>query len=237
MQSLQGKKAIITGAGRGVGKAIAIALSKEGVEVGLIARTEANMTETANEIKRSGEIAYSAVADVSNYDAVAEAVRHLQQQLGKVDILINNAGIASMGSTADMSVDEWEHIFRVNVFGVYYVTKTILPSMIENRGGDIITISSSAGVRANANAGAYSASKFAVTGFMESLMGEVRKHNIRVSTLMPSTIATDMAAGLGIVKDGERIMQPEDIAEFVVHQLKLDNRLFVKSASLWGTNP
>lgn len=237
MQSLKGKKAIITGAGRGVGKAIAIALSKEGVEVGLIARTNTNITEIANVINNTGGVAFPEVADVSNYDDVTSAIQRLQQQLNKVDILINNAGVASMGSTVDMSVEDWEHIFRVNVFGVYYVTKAILPSMIQNNGGDIITIASSAGLRANANAGAYSASKFAVVGFMESLMGEVRKHNVRVSTLMPSTIATDMAAGLGIVKDGERIMQPEDMAEFVVHQLKLDNRVFVKSASLWGTNP
>ena len=236
MQSLKGKKAIITGAGKGVGKAIAIALAKEGVELGLVARTMTNLPATVTEISKYG-VVHSAVADVSNCDEIVKAIQYLQRQLGRVDILINNAGIASMGSTLDMDTAEWEKIFRVNVFGVYYVTKAILPHMIENKAGDIITVASSAGLRANANAGAYSASKFAVIGFMESLMGEVRKHNIRVSTLMPSTIATDMSEELGIVKNGENIMQPEDLAEFVVHELKLDSRVFVKSASLWGTNP
>ncbi len=236
MQSLKGKKAIITGAGRGVGKAIAMALAKEGVELGLIARTTANLPETVKEISKYG-VVHSAVADVSDCDAIMSAIQYLQQQLGTVNILINNAGIASLGSTLEMDTAEWENIFRVNVFGVYYVTKTLLPHMIKNNAGDIITVASSAGLRANANAGAYSSSKFAVIGFMEALMGEVRKHNIRVSTLMPSTMATDMTDDLGISKSGENIMQPEDLAEFVVHELKLDSRVFVKSASLWGTNP
>lgn len=237
MQSLQNKKTIITGGGKGVGKATALALAKEGVQVGLIGRTEATLQAIADEINSEGSKCFYAVADVTDADAAAKAIEHLQSQLEGIDILINNAAIAMFGSTVDMMTSDWERIFRVNVFGTYYITKAALPYLIKQNSGDIVTISSSAGLRANAAAGAYSASKFAVIGFMESLMNEVRKYNIRVSTLMPSTMATDMAESLGIVQNKDSLMQPEDLAQFIVHQLKLDNRVFVKSASLWGTNP
>ncbi len=237
MESLQGKKAIITGGNRGVGKATAIALSKEGVEVGLIARSEDALQEVTNTINESGGKAYYIVADVSDFAAAAKAVETLQQRLGKIDILINNAAILALGSTIEMDTSKWEEIIRINLFGVYYITKVVLPQMIENKDGDIITISSSAGLRANANAGAYSASKFAVIGFMEALINEVRQYNIRVSTLTPSTMATDMAESLGIVQNSETVMQPEDLAQFIVHQLQLNKRVFVKSASVWATNP
>ena len=237
METLKGKKAIITGGARGVGKATAIALAKEGVEVGLIAHTQDALQEVVDSINNSGGKACYLVADLSDYEVATRVVEQLQKQLGKVDILINNAGIASFGSTVEMEVDKWEEIIRVNLFGVYYVTKALLPQMMENRSGDIVTVASSAGLRANGNAGAYSASKFAVIGFMEALMNEVRKYNIRVSTLAPSTMATDMAESLGIIHNKETIMQPEDLAQFIVHQLQLDKRVFVKSASLWATNP
>ncbi len=237
MESLTGKKAIITGGARGVGKATALALAKEGVEVGLIARTTESLAAVCDTIQAAGGKAYYAAADVSDYKAATAAVNELQNQMGKIDILVNNAAIAEMGSVIDMDHNKWEDIIRVNLFGVYYVTKALLPQLIEQKSGDIVTVASTAGTRANANASAYSASKFAVIGFMESLMYEVRQHNIRVHTIAPSTIATDMADGLGIVSNRDSIMQPEDLAQFIVHELQLNKRIFVKSATLWATNP
>jgi 3-oxoacyl-[acyl-carrier protein] reductase len=110
--------------------------------------------------------------------------------------------------------------------------------MIERQTGDIINISSTAGLNGNALTSAYSASKFAVLGLTDSLMHEMRKHNIRVTALTPSTVATDMAKDL-ILTDGnpEKVMQSEDIAELVVAQLKLNRRVFIKSSSIWSTNP
>jgi 3-oxoacyl-[acyl-carrier protein] reductase len=133
---------------------------------------------------------------------------------------------------------EWEHIIRVNLMGVYYVTRALLPEMIERKTGDIINISSTAGKNGNAVTSAYSASKFALIGLSESLMQEVRKHNIRVSTLLPSTVATDLALELNLT-DGnpEKVMQPEDFAEFIIANLKLNHRVFVKEAGVWSTNP
>ncbi|AGV99426.1 3-ketoacyl-ACP reductase [Streptococcus pneumoniae] len=122
--------------------------------------------------------------------------------------------------------------------GVYYATRAALPSMIEQQSGDIINISSTAGQKGAPVTSAYSASKFGVLGLTESLAMEVRKHNIRVTALTPSTVATDMAVDLGLT-DGnpDKVMQAEDIAEFIVAQLKLNKRTFIKSAGLWSTNP
>ena len=121
--------------------------------------------------------------------------------------------------------------------GVYYATRAALPSMIEQQSGDIINISSTAGQKGAPVTSAYSASKFGVLGLTESLAMEVRKHNIRVTALTPSTVATDMAVDLGLT-DGnpDKVMQAEDIAEFIV-ALKLNKRTFIKSAGLWSTNP
>ena len=159
--------------------------------------------------------------------------------LGTVDILVNNAGIAAFGTLNEMDPTLWESIIKTNVLGMYYVTKEVLPYLIEKNEGDIINVSSTAGLNGNANTSAYSASKFAVIGMSEALMKEVRKHNIRVCTLTPSTIATDMSIDLGIAnKDSEdSVLQPEDFAELIVAGLKLPRRAMLKSASLWSTNP
>jgi 3-oxoacyl-[acyl-carrier protein] reductase len=124
------------------------------------------------------------------------------------------------------------------LMGVYYVTRAVLPGMIERQSGDIINISSSAGQKGAPITSAYSASKFGVLGITESLAMEVRKHNIRVTALTPSTVATDLAIENDLT-DGnpDKVMQPEDIAEFIVSQLKLNKRIFVKEAGLWSTNP
>lgn len=238
MESLKGKSALITGAGKGIGKAIAIALAKEGVNVGLLARTTAQLEEVAAELRAQGVKAAVATADVSDINSVNEAVKQIGAELGPIDILINNAGTAKFGKFLELEPAEWEHIIRVNLLGTYYVTRAVLPEMIERQTGDIINISSTAGQRGAPVTSAYSASKFAVIGLSESLMQEVRKHNIRVSTLTPSTVATDMAIDLKLT-DGnpDRVMQPEDFAELIVAQLKLNRRVFIKEAGIWSTNP
>ena len=238
-QSLQGKIAFITGAARGIGKATALLLAKEGVNVGLLARTEATLKEVATEIEGFGvKVAY-AVADVSSQEQVEAAIAALTNDLGPADILINNAGIATFGTVMDMDPKEWQQIIDTNLMGTYYVTRAVLPQLIEKNGGDIINISSTNGLSGAATSSAYSASKFAVIGFTESLAQEVRRNNIRVSALTPSTVATDLAVDLNLIKENNesKFMQPEDIAEFIVSQLKLNPRVYVKTASFIATNP
>ncbi|WP_264740785.1 3-ketoacyl-ACP reductase [Cytobacillus firmus] len=238
MHTLKGKTALITGAGRGIGRAAAIALAKEGVNIGLLGRTIENLEKMADELSQYDVNVSAAAADVANLEAVTHAVEHIKSDLGSVDILINNAGIAKFGGFLELSPDEWESIIQVNLMGVYNVTRAVLPEMIEQKSGDIINIASTAGQKGAPVTSAYSASKFAVLGLTESLMLEVRKHNIRVSALTPSTVATDLAIETNLT-DGnpEKVMQPEDLAEFMVAQLKLNPRVFVKTAGMWSTNP
>jgi 3-oxoacyl-[acyl-carrier protein] reductase len=238
MQSLKDKVALVTGAGKGIGKAIAVALAKEGAHVGLLARTEKDIRAVAQEVTALGVKASFATADVSNRAEVEAAVAKLQQELGPVDILINNAGTGTFGKFLELEPEVWENQIKVNVFGVYYATRAVLPQMIERKTGDIINISSTAGKSGSAVTSAYSASKFAVFGLSESLMQEVRKHNIRVTALAPSTIVTELAQSANLITgDPERVMHPEDFAELIIAQLKLNKRVLLKEASIFSTNP
>lgn len=237
-QSLKGKVAFITGAGRGIGKAVAIALANEGVNVGLLARTEEALKEVVTEVEALGVKAAYASVDVSSLEEVNQAVATLTNELGKADILINNAGIGKFESLLDMNPEEWKKIIDVNLMGPYYVTRAVLPQLIEKNGGDIINISSTNGLNGAATSSAYSASKFGLIGMTESLAQEVRRNNIRVTSLTPSTVATELAVQTDLIKgSAEKYMQPEDIAELIVSQLKLHPRIYVKTATVIGTNP
>lgn len=238
MESLQEKNALVTGAGKGLGKAIAIALATEGVNIALLGRTESDLIKVADELKQYKVKTAFAIADVSDIDAVNSAVAQLKQDIGTIDILINNAGVGAFGKFMELEPAKWKQIIEINLLGVYYVTRAVLPEMIERQLGDIINVSSTAGKNGAAVTSAYSASKFGLIGLSESLMQEVRKHNIRVSTMLPSTVATDMAINLNLT-DGnpERVMQPEDFAELLIAQLKLNRRVFIKESGIWSTNP
>ncbi|WP_164122305.1 MULTISPECIES: 3-ketoacyl-ACP reductase [Sphingobacterium] len=238
MENLKGKNALITGGGRGLGKATALAFAKEGINVAITGRNEQLLKETVSELTALGVQAAYAVFDVADFDNVTAAITELNADFGTFDILVNNAGIAAFGSVLDMDPNTWKDIVETNLLGTYYVTKAILPQLIEKNEGDIINVSSTAGVNGAATTSAYSASKFGVIGFSDSLMREVRKNNIRVCTLMPSTIASDMSKELNLT-DGnpETVLQPEDFAELIVANLKLPRRAMLKSASLWSTNP
>ncbi|HUH52060.1 MAG TPA: 3-ketoacyl-ACP reductase [Flavobacterium sp.] len=239
MTQFKNKKAIITGGGRGLGKATAIAFAKEGMDIAITGRNETVLKATVAELESYGIKAFYAVFDLSDYAQVKTNIKTIIDTLGGVDILVNNAGIAAFGTLNDMEVSLWEQIIQTNVMGMYYVTKEVLPHLITQNQGEIINVSSTAGLSGNASTSAYSASKFAVIGMSEALMKEVRKNNIRVCTLTPSTIASDMSIELGIAtKDSEdSVLQPEDFAELILAGLKLPRRAMLKSASLWSTNP
>ena len=238
MNDLKNKNALITGAGKGIGKAIALALAKEGVNVILVARTQEEIDNVAAKARALRVKALAITADVADMNSVNAAVEKALAEFGTIDILINNAGIAAFGKFLDLEPTEWERIIQVNLMGIYYVTRAVIPNMMERQTGDIINISSTAGLAGNALTSAYSASKFAVLGLTDSLMQEMRKHNIRVTALTPSTVATDMAKDLKLT-DGnpDKVMQSEDMAELIIAQLKLNRRVFIKNSSIWSTNP
>ncbi|WP_088006263.1 3-ketoacyl-ACP reductase [Indiicoccus explosivorum] len=236
-QSLNGKTAIITGAGRGIGRAAALALSEEGVSVGLIARTAADLEKVAGEIKNAGGKAAFATADISSLEEVESAVRKLTDELGTADILINNAATSAYGPFLEIDPADWRKVLDVNLTGAFYVTRTVLPQLIDKNGGDIINVSSSSGLRGTEGSSAYSASKFGLLGMTEALMQEVRKHNIRVFALTPSRVITGFSSSPEPENSKEKFMQPEDIADYMVAQLKLHPRIFIPTSSQWATNP
>ncbi|QKY70697.1 3-ketoacyl-ACP reductase [Lentibacillus sp. CBA3610] len=237
-QDIKGKIAYITGAGSGIGRATALELAREGVYVGLIARTESKLKAVAEEARTYGVSAHYVTADIADMEAVNQAITQLKNDLGTADILINNAGVGMHGDFLEIDPTDWKRTVETNVFGTYHVTRAVLPQMIEKNQGDIINISSSSGLKGTAGSTSYSASKFAVQGMTEALMQEVRPHNIRVFTLNPSMVGTDMIFGDNPDKnDKEKFMQPEDLAEYMVSQLKLHPRIFIKQSLQWATNP
>ena len=236
--NLKGKNALITGGGRGLGKAVAIALANEGVNVGITGRNEESLKTTVAELEKLGVKAAYSVFDVEEMAQVEQGVASIASQLGGIDILINNAGVGDFGSFEDMPVETWEKVMKVNLFGVYYVAKATLPYLKQNKEGDIVNVASTAGLKGGPNMSAYCASKAAVISLSQSLMAELRKFNIRVITLTPSTIATDMSIE-GKLTDGnpEKVLQPEDFAEWVRDILKMNRRAMIASASIFSTNP
>lgn len=239
MQDLKGKRALVTGGSRGLGKAIAIALAKEGVDVAITGRNKKTLEDAVAEIEALGVKATYSIFNVAEKVEVKMQIQRLIESFGAFDILINNAGIAAFGSFVEMAENDWEDIVRTNLFGPYYVSKAVVPSMIDLGSGDIINVSSTAGLKGNAVTSAYSASKAGLIGLSESLMFELRKKNIRVTTLTPSTIASEMSKDVLKITDGdpEKVVQPEDFAQLIVDLLKLDKRAMLASASLWSTNP
>ena len=238
MNKLQGKRAIITGGGRGLGKAVAIALAKEGVAVGITGRNEENLKSAVEEIKALGVPAFYAAFSVDDEKAVNVGMETLIDELRGVDILINNAGIGDFGSIVDMPSETWHQVIATNLFGVYYVSKAVYPYFKENGQGDIINVASTAGLKGGANMSAYAASKAAVISLSQSMMAEWRKNDIRVITLTPSTIASDMSVNAGLT-DGnpESVLQPEDFAQWVTDMLKMNRRALIANGSIFSTNP
>ena len=239
MQNIKGKKALVTGGSRGLGKTIALALAKEGVDVAITGRNSKSLEETVEEIKKLGVNATYSVFNVAEKVEVKMQLERLIESFGAFDILINNAGIAAFGGFLEMEENDWEDIVKTNLFGAYYVSKAVVPTMVELGSGDIINVSSTAGLKGNAVTSAYSASKAGLIGLSESMMFELRKKNIRVTTLTPSTIASEMSKDVLKITDGdpEKVVQPEDFAQLIVDLLKLDKRAMLASASLWSTNP
>lgn len=166
MTQFKNKKAIITGGSRGLGKATAIAFAKEGIDIAITGRNEAVLKETVAELETYGVKAIYAAFDISDYAQVKANIKNIIATLGSVDILVNNAGIAAFGTFNDMEVSQWSQIIQTNVMGMYYVTKEVLPYLIAQNEGEIINVSSTAGLSGNASTSAYSASKFAVIGYV-----------------------------------------------------------------------
>jgi len=217
MGNLSGKVAIITGGSRGIGFAIARALIEQGAHVVITGRTEARLEEATRELQaaaREGGTATGVRTDVRNYQEVEQLMTRVARQHGGLDILINNAGIGLFRTVADMTPEEWHSIVDTNLTGVFYCCHTALPHLRARGGGWIINISSLAGRNPFPEAAAYCASKSALNAFSEALMQEVRYDGVRVSYVMPGSVATDFGSRGG--QKGDWALTPEDVAQVVM---------------------
>jgi 3-oxoacyl-[acyl-carrier protein] reductase len=197
LMRFENQVAVVTGAGRGIGHAIAGRLANEGARVACVSRTEANAKKTADEINamRADAAKYYAV-DVGDHAAVQKIGAQILQDFGKIDILINNAGMTRDGLAMRMSLEDWDSVINTNLRGAFSFTQAILRAMVKRRSGRIINISSVSGIMGNAGQTNYAASKAGLIGFTKSLARELAGRNITVNAVAPGFITTDMTAGL-----------------------------------------
>ena len=241
MQDLSGKIALVTGAGTGIGKAIAIDLATAGATVLICGRRLELLQETINAFPGSATgRAYA--ADLTDPQAAKEMAATIEQAFGAVDILINNAGFSSkVRSARYVDADEWQGVMDVNTLGPVILTKSLLPGMIEKGSGDVMMISSLAGLRPNVMAGAaYSAAKAAARAYMEVLYSEVRKYGIRCTTIFPGEVDTPILDNRALPPDETAratMMQAEDISAVVMTALQLPQRATVLELSIGATQP
>ena len=215
MNFLSGKVAVVTGGNRGIGRGIAEALHREGASVALTARDAARARQAAGEI---GERAHGFACDVRDEAAVRRLFEDVERVTGGVDILVNNAGVGRFAPVAETTPDDWREVIETNLNGVFYCCREAIPRMKRRGGGYIFNISSLAGKNPFANGAAYNASKFGLNGFSEALMMEVRYDGIRVSYLMPGSVATEFGRG-SAAKSGWALT-PADVAEVVIDLLR-----------------
>jgi short-subunit dehydrogenase len=210
---------VVTGASRGIGRAVAEAAAAKGARVGLVARSEEELTEVLTSIGGRGAVA---TADVGNRHQVADAIATIEAELGPVDILVANAGIGAYGPFASIELDDVERLMRVNYLGTAYAIKAVLPAMLERRRGHIVVISSVAGRFGTPFEGAYAASKFAQIGLAEALSVELSSTGIGVSIIDPGIVRTNFFEARGQTYDAAfpRPVSPERIASAVIHAVE-----------------
>ncbi|MGB3718408.1 MAG: 3-oxoacyl-ACP reductase [Proteobacteria bacterium] len=188
MYGLEGRKAIVTGAAYGIGRAIAERLVAEGCDVGIFDKDAETGRQTAEALSKSGRKVVSVSGDISVKEDVEKGINALMAELGPIDILVNNAGICPIGKLLEMPERDWHAVFGVNVNGMFYVTRLVVPGMIERRRGAVVNLASWMGKSGVANYGAYCATKFAVVAMTQALAGEVGEYGIRVNAVAPGLI-------------------------------------------------
>jgi len=231
---LKDKVVIITGAGRGIGKAIALSFAREQSRLVLAARTKTEIEKVADEVKREGADVLVVPTDVTKEDQVDRLVKSAHSAFGRIDVLVNNAGFGIFSKVAEMKTDDFQSMFDVNIRGVFFCTRAVLPCMTRQKDGVIVNIASLAGRNALVGGAGYCATKWALIGFARSLMLEVREHNIRVITICPGSVDTSFGRDEGRKKT---ILQAQDVAETVLAAVRMPARAMVSEIDIRPTNP
>jgi 3-oxoacyl-[acyl-carrier protein] reductase len=226
--------AVVTGGGRGIGFAIASALADLGFAVAISGRDKAHLDQSAAELRSRGHRCEGIVCDVTNLASVTELGGQLRERYGRVDVLVNNAGIGGPASPLhELNPEDWDAIFNTNVRGAFYVMRAVIPLMIPSGAGHIVNISSLAGKNPLPRGAAYSSSKWALNGLTYSVAEELRAYNIRVSVVCPGSVDTDFSPHVG--KAADRMLKPEDVAHVVTMLVTQRPQSFVSEVLLRPT--
>lgn len=231
---LGGQVAVVTGAGRGIGRAIASKLARLGALVVVSGRTRETLDHTARSICSQGGQAHVEPCDVSSLGSVEALAASVEEAFHRLDILVNNAGVGSFSAPLhQMTPEEWEKVLNTNLRGVFFTIRAFCPMMIRARSGHIVNISSLAGKNPLPNGAAYAASKWGLNGLSYSVAEELRAHNIRVSVVCPGSVHTALGPHTG--KDTSRMLQPEDVAHVIAALVTQKPQSFVSEVLIRPT--
>ena len=229
---------LVTGATQGIGRATAVAFGRAGSRVGVCARTADAVDALVSELHAEGIEAAGAAADVADPEQVRPAVAQVVAQLGEIGVLVNNAGVLIARPFEELTLEDWDVTMATNLRSLYLVTREVLPAMRRRREGTIVNVASLAGRNGFVGGTAYAASKHAVLGFARSLMLEVRQDGVRVVTVCPGSVDTGLIRDQPMLRTNrERILQPEDVAETILHAVRLPGRALVSELDVRPTNP
>lgn len=231
------KNIVITGASRGIGKAIALRFSKENFNIFIFGRDEKELKKVKSEIEKNNAYCEYFIGNVADQSFVKNSIEQILIKQKRIDILINNAGIAIFKKFVDTTLEDFKNQIDTNVFGVFNFTKAVIENMIENKNGTVINIVSQAGKSGFDFGTTYSATKHAVMGFSKSLMLEVRKFDVRIITVCPGSTDTEMIKNSPIHKNNKQFLSPNDIAEITLSIVKLPQSALVSDLEIRPNNP
>ncbi len=234
---LAGAITLITGGGRGIGRTLALSLAREGAEVVLTGRTQSELDLVCNEIVSEGGKAHALAADLRKDQDIGRIFDHIRDTFGRLDILVNNAGIGRFAPIKDLSIEDFDAMWNLNMRALFLCTQRAIPLMAPQQRGAIVNIASLAGKNAFIGGGGYSATKWALLGFAKTLMLEVREQNIRVVTICPGSVDTTFSPSAKDPIRSEKIIHPQDIADTLVTVLTLPDRTMVSEIDIRPTNP
>ena len=222
MEAIKNKTVLITGGSKGIGYGVAEALLNEGAKVAITSRSQKSADEAARRLSKTGKGEVLALeADVRDLNAQQKAIDAVVKKWGSLDVLVANAGLGHFGNIETLTVEQWNETIDINLTGVFYSIKASIPELKKSK-GYIITMASLAGTNFFAGASAYNASKFGLVGFTQAAMLDLRSHGIKVTTIMPGSVATEFSSNSK--GDESWKIQPEDIGQIVVDLLKMHPR-------------
>ncbi len=234
---MSGQIALVTGAGRGIGRAIALAFAREGARLVLVSRTSSELEKVRKEIEELGGSAHVVPADITREESVGKVFDEVKKQYGRLDVLVNNAGIGKFAPVKELRVADFDAMWNVNVRGLFLCTQGAIRIMGPQNGGVIVNISALAGKNAFVNGAGYAATKWALMGFSKCLMLEERQYNIRVITVCPGSVDTSFSSQESDPRSTGKILSPNDVAETVLAAVTAHPRAMVSEIDIRPTNP